>query len=59
MTGQSMSNGQWTNIDIPWYESRIVNCDRCGAMIPRRVWVVRSDGGDKQYCSEICGERDN
>lgn len=53
-----MSNGEWHDIDIPWYESRIVNCDRCGAMIPRRIWVVRSGSGQRQYCSEVCGERD-
>jgi hypothetical protein len=53
-----VTNGQWQDIDIPWYESRIVNCDRCGQGIARRLWVVAANGGDKNYCSEVCGDRD-
>ena len=46
--------GTWRQPEIPWYETRIVNCSLCGKMIPRRAWVGRPDGVERVFCSPAC-----
>jgi hypothetical protein len=47
--------GRWQEMNLPWYETNILNCSLCGKMIPHRIWVVEMDGGEKkEFCSPEC-----
>lgn len=50
-------SGTWSEIDNPWYESRIVNCSFCGQMIARRIYAVGVGDDARTYCSESCADR--
>ena len=45
--------GRWQIIEVPWYETRIVNCSYCGRMIPKQIWVGGASGNEV-FCSEKC-----
>jgi hypothetical protein len=49
--------GAWSEAEVPWYETRIVNCVFCGKMIPRRVWLATHGGRELAFCGPACEER--
>ena len=49
--GDYVPQGRWEALDGDWWETGVVNCQLCGQVIPRDVWLA-DDGG--RYCSETC-----
>ena len=46
--------GHWQDIELPWYETKILNCSLCGKMIPRKVWIAKIDGEEREFCNPDC-----
>lgn len=49
--------GRWEtkNTDYTSYlDSRVTNCDLCGKMIPKEVWVSEVNGEDRHFCNKEC-----
>jgi hypothetical protein len=49
MTGREVA------IDIPWYETRILNCTFCGKMIAGHYWHDDAYPSDK-LCEPACAD---
>ena len=47
--------GRYVSLDIPWYETRILNCTFCGKMIAGRYWEDDAHPADK-FCEASCAE---
>ena len=46
--------GRWVELDLePYSTDVVVNCDTCGARIPRRYWDDRTG---RRYCAPTCVE---
>jgi len=43
--------GHWETIDSDWWDPNVINCQMCGQMIPRDIWVA-DDG--LRVCSYQC-----
>jgi len=41
----------WRKLNWPWWDTHVINCQMCGQMIPRDVWVAE-DG--LEFCTEEC-----
>jgi ribosomal protein L24E len=44
----------WQEIERRWHDTGVINCDLCGKLIPRRLWVVEIEGRELRFCSEDC-----
>jgi hypothetical protein len=44
----------WVEIQRRWYDTEVLNCELCGRLIPRRVWLAIDDGTRREFCSEEC-----
>ncbi len=42
-------------LDIPWQETRILNCSFCGIMIARNYWED-DEFSDEMFCTEPCAD---
>jgi len=47
--------GRYLNLDLPWYETRILNCSFCGKMIAVRYWRDDLFPEDK-FCEPACAD---
>lgn len=48
-----MTEGEYRQIDAPWHETRIVNCELCGQMLPRRAFHdPRAE--NHRFCTPEC-----
>lgn len=47
--------GRDVTIDIPWYETRILNCTFCGKMIAGHYWHDDAYPSDK-FCEPACAD---
>jgi hypothetical protein len=47
--------GGYRAIDAPWHETRIVNCELCGQMLPRRAFHDERDAAHR-FCSPSCAD---
>lgn len=45
--------GHWEKLNRSWWDPKVANCEMCGQMIPRDVWL--SDDGHS-FCSVECDE---
>ena len=48
-------SGRYLSLDLPWYETRILNCSFCGKMIAVQYWHDDSFPEDK-FCEPGCAE---
>lgn len=48
-------NGHYVNLDLPWYETRILNCSFCGKMVAVRFWRDDAFPADK-FCEPACAD---
>ena len=48
-------SGQQHKLDIPWHETRILNCFFCGRMISRIYWEDAEFPGQK-FCEAACAD---
>ncbi|MCL5957939.1 MAG: hypothetical protein M1358_01265 [Chloroflexi bacterium] len=49
--------GHWEtrNTDYTSYlDANVVNCDLCGKMIPKEIWINEVEGETKQFCDDRC-----
>lgn len=46
--------GRWQENNLPWYETTIINCQLCGKMIPRKMWLVTYKDEELKFCDEAC-----
>ena len=44
----------WIELERRWHDTGVTNCDLCGRLIPRRVWVVDVAGRQVRFCSQGC-----
>lgn len=44
----------WKRRNNLWYETKIINCNLCGQMIPKDTWVAIIDGEGLTFCSPDC-----
>lgn len=44
----------WETVQTEWFETKVVNCELCGKMIPRRIWKAEVNGSVRSFCSEDC-----
>ena len=47
--------GRYLNLDLPWYETRILNCSFCGKMIAVKYWREDLFPEDK-FCEPACAD---
>jgi len=47
--------GKYVTLDIPWYETRILNCTFCGKMVAGRFWQDDGYPADK-FCDSSCAD---
>jgi endogenous inhibitor of DNA gyrase (YacG/DUF329 family) len=43
-------------LGLAWYQTRVVNCNFCGQVLPRRAFRDERAPG-ASFCSERCAER--
>lgn len=48
-------SGNYATLDLPWYETRILNCSFCGKMIAVQYWREDSYPADK-FCEPACAD---
>jgi hypothetical protein len=48
-------NGHYVNLDLPWYETRILNCSFCGKMVAVRFWRDDAFPAEK-FCEPACAD---
>jgi ribosomal protein L24E len=46
--------GHWKKIDTQWHETSVINCELCGQMVPRDVWIATVEGDGKTFCNPEC-----
>lgn len=47
--------GQQRTREIPWHETRILNCSFCGRMIARHFWED-AEFPEAKFCEEDCAD---
>lgn len=47
--------GRHHTLEIPWHETRILNCSFCGRMIARVYWQD-DDYPDEKFCEAPCAD---
>ena len=45
------SDGHWESLNRSWWDPKVINCEMCGQMIPRDLWMS-ADG--HSFCSIEC-----
>lgn len=48
------AEGHWEQLGSDWWETSVTNCQLCGQVIPRDVWV---SAAGVQFCSRECDDR--
>lgn len=48
-------SGQQITLEIPWHETRILNCFFCGRMISRIYWED-DQFPDQKFCEASCAD---
>jgi hypothetical protein len=48
-------SGRYVGLEMPWYESRILNCSFCGKMIAGQYWRDDLFPNDK-FCETSCAD---
>lgn len=46
-------SGTHISLNIPWYDTEIVNCSFCGIMIAKEYWADDDYPGDR-FCEQAC-----
>lgn len=44
----------WIDISRKWHDTGVTNCNLCGRLIPRRLWVVDVAGTAVGFCGADC-----
>ena len=52
---ETVMPGQKQTLEIPWHETRILNCFFCGRMISRIYWED-DEFPCQKFCEESCAE---
>ena len=47
------SEGHWERLNRSWWDPKVVNCEMCGQMIPRDVWL---SADNHLFCSVECDD---
>jgi hypothetical protein len=48
-------SGHYVSLDLPWYETRILNCSFCGKMVAVQYWRDDSFPAEK-FCEPACAD---
>ncbi len=48
-------SGHYVSLDLPWYETRILNCSFCGKMVAVQYWCDDLFPAEK-FCEPACAE---
>jgi hypothetical protein len=48
-------SGHYVSLDLPWYETRILNCSFCGKMVAVQYWRDDSFPAEK-FCEPSCAD---
>ncbi len=51
---RSETGGHWEQLKGDWWQTSVTNCQLCGQVIPRDVWV---SAGGIRFCSVDCDDR--
>lgn len=46
--------GFWRQKKDVWYEIKVVNCQLCGQMIPKNMWISEIEAREIVFCSPEC-----
>ncbi len=46
--------GHWEELHTQWHEMEMIYCSVCGLILPKRLWVVESDGKRIVFCGPGC-----
>lgn len=46
--------GHWEENKTNWHEQKMVYCEACGVLIPKRLWVVEVNGKRHDFCGRDC-----
>ncbi len=46
--------GYWEDSKTNWQEQRMVYCDECGMLIPKRQFIVEADYVCHRFCGPDC-----
>jgi hypothetical protein len=49
-----MRKGRWIEPSRSWHDTRVIYCQACGRLIPRRAWVFEGGVGELRVCSPDC-----
>jgi hypothetical protein len=47
-------NGRWVELGLDWHETRVVHCEVCGRLIPRRAWLFPDHDHELRACAPTC-----